>query len=105
MTGQQIVVDFSSYISQNGNIFSQWYIGITADINQRLFTEHLVQQTDIWIHSPADTNEVARSVEKYFLDRGCDGDTGGGDFASTYVYAYKKKPKHKTVNVLVWEIK
>ena len=40
MTGQQIVSDFQNYISQNGNIYREWYIGITGDIEKRLFGEH-----------------------------------------------------------------
>lgn len=93
MIGQQIIADFQNWIFKNGNMYREWYIGITSDINQRLFTDHCVNQIDIWVHAPADSNEIARSVEKYFLNLGCDGDTGGGDFSSTIVYAYKKNSR------------
>ena len=36
------------------------------------------------------SSAAARSVEKTFLDHGCDGGTGGGDDDAIYVYAYLK---------------
>mgnify|MGYP001573675134 CR=1 FL=1 len=91
MTAQQIAQDFKEYMAKNGGSYNDWYVGITSDINQRLFTDHDVRENgDAWIHAPADTNNVARSVEKYFLDLGCDGGTGGGDYTSKTVYTYKK---------------
>ncbi len=89
MTGQKIVQDFKEYI--NGGSYNSWYIGITSDINQRLFIDHnVLEKGGTWIHASADSNDIARSVEKYFLDLGCDGGTGGGDNTSETVYAYKK---------------
>ncbi len=88
MTGQQIVNDFENYMFGSN---ADWYVGITNDPKDRLFSEHGVdEQSGNWIHAPADTNQIARDVEKYFLDKGCDGGGGGGDNSSTKVYAYKK---------------
>lgn len=78
-------------MSRIGGQYKDWYIGITSDGKQRLFNDHSVNESaDNWIFAPADTNEEARSVEKYFLGRGCDGGVGGGDYTSKTVYAYKK---------------
>jgi hypothetical protein len=90
MTKQDIITAFQNWITKYGSSYNELYVGITSNIDQRLFTDHGVNKVDIWIHAPADSNETARSVEKYFLDTGCDGDTGGGDYFSTRVYAYKK---------------
>lgn len=91
MTGQQITNDIADYMSKIGGMAKDWYVGITSDGKQRLFNEHSVNEnSDNWIFAPADTNVIARSVEKYFLDRGCDGGTGGGDYTSKTVYVYKK---------------
>jgi len=67
-----------------------WYIGITSDPDQRLFTDHKVQYDGEWIYAPTDSNGEARLVEKYFLGLGFDGGTGGGDYTSKIVYLYKK---------------
>ncbi len=91
MTAQKIIQDFEEYMTKYGGSYDVWYIGITSDINQRLFVEHQVHENgDVWIYTPADSNEIARSVEKYFVDLGCDGGTGGGDNSSKTVYSYKK---------------
>lgn len=91
MTGQNIVNDFLDYMEKVGGYCGDWYIGITNDPKIRLFSQHGVdEQNGDWIHALADTNQVARDVEKYFLDKGCDGGSGGGDNSSTKVYGYKK---------------
>lgn len=96
MTYQEIIQSFQNYIYLNSGIYREWYIGVTADPDQRLFTDHNVdKQNDKWTHAPAENNEVARSVEKYFLDLGCDGGTGGGDYTSKTAYAYKKNTHTK----------
>lgn len=91
MTAQQIISEIANYMSKMGGIYKDWYIGITSDGKQRLFNDHGVNEgIDSWIFAPADTNDIARSIEKYFLDQGCDGGTGGGDYTSKTVYAYRK---------------
>lgn len=91
MTSQQIVNDITNYVFKIGGLYKEWYIGITSDGRQRLFNDHQVNEnTDNWIFAPADTNEIARYTETYFLNQGYDGGTGGGDTSSKIVYAYKK---------------
>ena len=66
------------------------YIGITSDINRRLFGFHNVdEKRNLWIHCPADNIRTARMVEKYFLNFGMQGDDGGGNDRSTVVYCYE----------------
>jgi len=88
MTGQQIIQYFANYIFQNGNVYNQWYIGITSNIAQRS-ENHGIISGDIGRYVQVDSNETARSLEKYFLSQGCVGDTGGGDSTSNIVYIYK----------------
>ena len=74
----------------------QWYVGIATDAKDRLFKDHNVDKTkDQWAHSKADTEEIARSVEKHFLNAGCGGGPGGGDAGSKYVYVYLKSSRTK----------
>jgi hypothetical protein len=73
-----------------GGSYSDYYVGITNDIDRRLFSEHNVdKKRNQWIYDEADSDIVARKVEQYFLDKGCDGGSGGGDEDSIFVYCYK----------------
>ena len=66
------------------------YIGITSDINRRLFGFHNVdEKRNLWIHCPADNIRTARMVEKYFLNFGMQGGDGGGKDRYTVVYCYE----------------
>ncbi len=86
-----IIKEFNTFLSKAGGKYSDYYVGITDDVDRRLFGEHNVdRKRDQWIYDEANSDAVARQVEKYFLDKGCDGGTGGGDIDSTIVYCYKK---------------
>ena len=71
----------------------QWYVGIASDVEARLFSDHNVYRNEPWATSEADTEEIARSVEKHFLDAGCDGGPGGGDSGTKIVYVYLKSSR------------
>ena len=74
----------------DGNNFSKFYIGITNDIERRLFGEHNVPRNGHWrIHREAINKDHAQAVEEYFLKKGMKGDTGGGFEDSVWVYCYK----------------
>ncbi len=86
---EQIKSEIKSFINTNGGAYSDWYVGIT-EVPKRRLKEHGV--TDAWIYRQANNVEVARKIEKYFVEiLGTDGGTGGGDEDAVYVYAYKKK--------------
>lgn len=88
---QTIVNEFNAHIQKQGGRSSAWYVGITQDIDQRLFGDHSVPRENHWfIHREAYTSNDARAVEKVFLDWGCDGGGGGGDDDARFVYAYLK---------------
>jgi hypothetical protein len=74
-----------------GTAYTDCYVGITSDIQARLFWDHHVSPTlDRWIYRKASSNLVAREIEEHFLAAGMDGGSGGGDKKSKIVYAYKK---------------
>ena len=82
------------HISGQGGLYSDWYCGITSDIDKRLHEEHnLPREKDtfwsIWYKCFNDDD--ARAVETALLRKGCDGGKGGGDESSVYVYAYLKQ--------------
>ena len=78
-----------SYMGMVRN-YKDWYVGITEDINERLFNFHKVdKQKAGWVFIRAESSDTARSIEKYFLDtRKTDGGPGGGD-EPEFVYAYR----------------
>ena len=76
----------------DGNNFSKFYIGITNDIERRLFGEHNVPRNGHWrIHQEAINKDHAQAVEAYFLKKAL-------MFPySTLSFQIKKKEKQKFV--------
>lgn len=68
--------------------YSIWTIGITDDPTRRR-SEHEAEgkSCTYWRDWKADTETIARSVEAYFISKGMNGGTGGGDHP-TYVYVF-----------------
>lgn len=95
MNSVQIMIDnFISYIKKEHPVFSDWYIGITSSVADRLFLQHNVnKESGPWMcnNNPMTDSEV-RAVEKYLLEKyGLRGGSGGGDNCC-YVYIYLIKP-------------
>ncbi len=85
----QIVQEIDSYIKQNGGGYHQWYAGIATNPRDRLFSDHNVdEKSGTWIYQDCGSENTARQIEKYFLNLGCKGGTGGG-ISPKFVYAYK----------------
>ena len=89
---QKIIDDFKSYMNDQGGSYSKWYVGISKDAKKRLFDDHNVsEKAGSWIYDQATSSSIAREIEDYFVNTlGTDGGTGGGDYTSDMVYAYKK---------------
>ena len=86
---QEIINDISKHF--NNIAYNNSYIGITSDVESRLFGDHNVsRENGHWIYRTALSSNVAREIEQYFLDKGMGGGFGGGDENSKIVYAYKK---------------
>jgi hypothetical protein len=64
--------------------YSAWTIGVTDDPTRRR-VEH--GNPSVWYHWDADSEQIARNVEAYFLDKGMKGGGGGGGRAD-YVYIF-----------------
>ncbi len=88
---QAIVSGISAHIQDQGGALSSWYVGITENVDQRLFGDHRVPKKNHWrAYRKAVSSDVARAAEKALLNQGCDGGTGGGDTDAVFVYAYLK---------------
>jgi len=92
MLKQELINGIKEYISKNGGSYPGWYVGITSNPESRIFNDHNVtKQGGAWVHGAALSSQAAREIEEYFINvLGTDGGSGGGDFTSATVYAYKK---------------
>lgn len=90
MKKEDIYKAFDAHLKKVGKLYyREFYCGITDDVERRLFKEHNVSKDDgTWIYGPADSVDEAREIEKHYLDFGMQGDTGGGNEKSIYVYCY-----------------
>ena len=88
----QIYADFNTYIQQFNLPNSSWYVGITSDINQRLFGDHRVSREGAWIWRRATDHTQSRAIEMAYHEAGCKGSHGGGDYTAVYIYAYAITP-------------
>ena len=91
MTFEEIINDIDAYRRKHNRIHaSKLYVGITNDVDRRLFGFHRVpKENHWWIYRPADDVNTARQVEKYYLDKGMQGGDGGGNNESNIVYCYE----------------
>ena len=91
MTYQEILNAIDAHLTKSEKEYwSDYYVGITDNINERLHGFHKVPKEGHWFKwCKADSDTIARDVEKYYLDKGMDGDTGGGDENTVYVYCYE----------------
>ena len=85
----EVINEIKAHIKKQGGAMSSWYVGITADIDERLHGDHKVPKEDHWfIHKDAGSETNARAVEAWFMDNtNVAGDKGGG-INPTHVYAY-----------------
>ena len=86
MTRQQIIIEIEKWRKYD---YPRYYIGITDDIDSRLYGDQNVdKENDVWIYCEADNVTIARDVEQHFLDLGMKGGPGGGNDKSVFVYCY-----------------
>ena len=87
----EIIDDINSHLQEScKQYYSDYYIGITNNIERRLFGEHNVSKENAWwIWCTAVDKETAQQVEEYFLAKGMQGNTGGGNDDTVYVYCYE----------------
>lgn len=90
-TAKEIIADVECHLAcSKKQYYSEYYIGITNDVERRLFGEHNVSKDNAWwIYRTAIDKATAQTVEEHFLNMGMKGDTGGGTDDSIYVYCYE----------------
>lgn len=90
----EIINLIDGHLKKSGrSYYSEFYIGISDNARDRLFKQHHVDiDHQWWIYVTADNSEIARDVEKHYLDLGMRGGTGGGSEDSNMVYCYVVTP-------------
>ncbi len=93
MQFEEIIKSINEHLKKSSRPFySDFYVGITEDVKKRLFRDHQVnEKTDWWIYCHADTEDIARDVESYYLEKGMSGGNGGGKGKgeTKYIYCYE----------------
>ena len=91
---QTIIDEIQKHLAKSGRrYYSDFYIGITNNVEQRMFKEHNVSKDNAWwIYRTAQTPDIAQEVEKHFLSYGMRGDHKGGNTTSNIVYCYAVSP-------------
>lgn len=63
----------------------------TFAIIKAIISDHNISKEDSWrIKRNTGSEQDARDTEEYLLKLGFDGDEGGGNDTTVYIYAYKK---------------
>ena len=88
MKEDEIKKEIEYALEESNTEYSHWTIGITDDPERRR-KEHRSdgKDTGSWTVWEADTEDIARSVEEYFIDKGMNG-AGGGQGTPNFVYIF-----------------
>lgn len=90
LVGNQIATAIDLHIRAFGGAYSEWYVGIAADPSDRLINGHNANSAaNAALYWDAGNDGTARAVEQHFVDKGCRGGGGGGDWQTKFVYVYK----------------
>ena len=88
---KQITYEIDVFIDKYEFASSEWYVGIAADPEDRLFNHHQVdREKSTWIYKLADSPETANQVKRAYIKEGLDGDRNDGDDNNAYVYTFVK---------------
>jgi hypothetical protein len=81
--------EIDAWMLKSGILNGGWYVGVTSDIEERLFGYHQVpRENHWWIHRRCLNAAEARALEAAYHKAGCKGAGGGGGSNSVYIYAY-----------------
>ena len=89
-SAQEVYNEIMDYINNTGVNYNNWYVGIAANSEARLFSDHNVSKNNgQWVYIEALDEDTARKVEKFIITtHKTKGGSGGGDASTINVYAY-----------------
>ena len=88
MKNDEIIVRILNFVSEHKGRQSEYYVGITNDVDDRL-RQHGASQK-LRVYDDLGSRIDAKDTEEYLLSHySFKGDTGGGDSDSTFLYCFK----------------
>lgn len=88
MRNDEIVTRILAFVNKYGGLYSDYYVGITNDVDLRL-RQHGASHKNR-VYEDLVSREDAKDTEQYLLSQyGFKGDTGGGESDSTLLYCFK----------------
>lgn len=93
ITAQQACSQIVAYIGARGGRYSEWYCGVAADCEDRLFNGHRLGDKSYrwWVATDACSDNSAATLARDAVRHlGCDGGPSPGDKEAVHVYAYLK---------------
>jgi hypothetical protein len=94
ITAQKACNQISAFIMSRGGRYSEWYCGVAADWEDRLFNRHRLGDKSYrwWMVAEACLDNAAATLARDALRyMGCDGGPAGdGEEDAVHVYAYLK---------------
>ena len=93
-TYNEIIAKIDAHLQKSGGgQYSDFYVGVAKNAENRLFNEHLVlKKGQWWIYIPADSPETARKVEQHYLNLGMRGGNNATEKNAYKVYCYAVTP-------------
>ena len=89
MNAQEIAGEIDKWVRHSGGPYKKWTVGVTDNPAQRRRQHEQGGGGVLWWHTwNASSEQAARSIEQYFLNKGMQGDTGGRGNAD-HVYVFK----------------
>jgi len=93
MNRSEIIDKISEHLKTRGGAPGEWFIGISQNVETRLFVNHRVdKENDKWIFIPTNSGQEAKEIRDYFINSMGIDSRPGGDNEAKMIYAYKKAP-------------
>ncbi len=89
-TPEELIKYIESWLPKTGfSYYSDFYIGITDDVERSLLDDHRISpDTDIWLYSEVQTPSAALQVLNHFLTKGMQGAPDDAPAQATTIYCY-----------------
>ncbi len=89
-TPEELIKYIESWLPKTGfSYYSDFYIGITDDVERSLLDDHRISpDADIWLYSETQTKADAEKVLQHFVKKGMQGTPEDAPAQATTVYCY-----------------
>ncbi len=90
---QTIVKEIDEHLGKSGRrYYSDFYVGVTNDVEKGIFKKHHVPEDSWWIYRTATDPQVACEVKDHYLKLGMRGYNSNDNNTADIVYCYTVSP-------------